>query len=191
MEAKETNYKSLVKSNIVLFLSYGILTGFIFLLVVYTIKCALHDISNNFLSITLSLMSSIFLFYLIHFICKSSTLETLKKFNLSKQATTQFLQKMNLFFMICIIISILICIGYLLLDNLMFMKAISQAYEKYEFISSHFADQVANKIREEYQMTLFKKVSCTIITELSLVISFFSLIPYQRKIFHKYNKNAD
>lgn len=188
METKETNYKSILKSNIISFLSYGILIGFIFLLLAIIIKCALHDISNPFLSITLSLIGGIFIFYLSHFICKSSTIESLKKVKIPEENEKYFLQKMNLFFMICIILSILICISYLLINTLTFSNAIALAYEKYEFISSDFADQVVNKIMEEYHDSLFSKICSTTIIELSFVVSFFSLIPYQRKMLDKYNK---
>lgn len=191
MEIKETNYKTILKYNLILFLSYGILTGFIFLILVFTIKYTLQDVFTLPLSITLSLIVGILLFYLFHFICKSSTLESLKKEKLSEENSNRFLQKMNLFFTLCIVISILICIGYLFINNVLFSNSITQAYEKYEFISSDFASQIVQKINEEYQTSLPRKVCSTIILELSLVITFFSLIPYQKKMLKKYNQSAD
>ena len=187
METKDTSYKTVLKSNIILFLSYGILTGFIFILLAIIVKYTLHDISNTFLAITLSIIGGILLFYLLHFVCRSSTLESFKKVKLSEENSTFFLRRMNLFFMICVLLSVLICIGYLFMNNLMFLNAISQAYEKYGFISSEFTNQVVAKITEEYQNSLFSKISSTLIFELSLTISFFSLIPYQRKLLSKYN----
>lgn len=191
MEAKETNYKSILKSNIILFLSYSILTGFIFLILATAIKYALHNISSTPLSITLSFITGILLFYLLHFICQSSTIESFKKEKLSEENTILFLQKMNLFFTICILISILFCMGYLFMNNLLFARSIAEAYQKYDFISSEFANQVIQKVNETYQNTLPGKVCSSIILELSLVITFFSLIPYQKKMAEKYNKNAD
>lgn len=188
MEAKETNYKEVLKSNIILFLSYSILIGFIFILLAFIVKCALQDISNTFLSITLSLISGILIFNSLHFVSKSSTLESLKKMTLNEENSNKFTKKMNLFFIICILISIVICIGYLVTDSLMFRAAINQAYEKYEFISPEFADKVVKSIHEEYQNSFLSKISSTIIIELSLVISFLSLIPYEKKLLSKYNK---
>ena len=185
METKDTNYKKVLKSNIILFLSYGILTTFIFMLLTISIKCALHGIFNTALSISLSLISGIIIFYLLRFVCRSSILETFSKTKLSQENSTLFLKKMNVFFIICMILSILICIAYLIINNILFAKAITQAYEKYEFISLDLADQIADKIRENYQDSLIGKVSSTIIIELSLAISFFSLIPYQKKLLSK------
>lgn len=188
MEAKETNYKEVLKSNIILFLSYSILIGFIFILSVFIIKNTLHDISNTFLSITLSLISGILIFNLLHFISKSSTLESLKKMTLNEENSNEFTKKMNLFFMVCILLSIFICIGYLVIDSFIYKSAIDQSYEKYEYISTEFADKVVNLIHEEYQNSFLCKISSTIIIEISLIISFLSLIPYEKKLLSKFNK---
>lgn len=188
MEAKDTNYKSVLKSNIILFLSYGILTGFIFILLAFVVKYTLQDISNTFLSITLSLIGGILLFYLLRFVCKSSTLESFKKTTIAEENSKYYLRKMNLLFIICVLLSIFICICYLLMNHFLFSNAITQAYEKYEFISSEFANQVVYKITQEYENSLFSKVSSTLIIELSLVVSFFSLVPYQKRLLEKYNK---
>ena len=188
MEAKEENYKNVLKSNIILFLSYSILIGFIFLLVSIIVKCSVVSVSSTLLSVVLSLISGILLFHLLHFICKSSTLESFKKINLDTKNANNFMKKMNLFFMICIIFSILICLGYLLIDNLIYANAINQAYEQYDFISHEFAQKVANHIQESHQNALLGKMFSTVIIELSLVISFLSLISYQKKLLEKYNK---
>ncbi len=191
METKETNFKKTLKSNLILFLSYGILIGFIFILVTIIVKCALHDISNIFLSITLSFMSAIVIFYLLHFVCRTSTIESFKKLKLSEEYCHPFLRKMNLFFVICILLSILGCIAYLWVHNFIYITAIEQTYETYEIISPDFANQVVTKIEEEYESSLLSKLSSTIILELSLVVSFFSLIPYQKRMLEKYNKSTD
>lgn len=188
MESKETNYKEILKNNLILFLSYTILIGFIFILLTFFIKSALQNISNTLLSITLSLISGILIFNLLHFISKSSTLESFKKVNLNEKEEKNFIQKMNLFFVSCALISVLVCITFWAIDYFIFSNAIEQAYEKYAFISYEFADKVANYIREEYQHSFLSKISSTIIIQLSLVTSFLSLIPYQKKLLSKYNK---
>lgn len=188
MEIKKEVYKKVVKNNIISFLSYSTLIGFIFLLVVILTKISLHDISNVFLSITLSLISGILIFNLLHFICKSSTLETLKKFSMDTENTNQFIRKMNLFFVICLMLSVLACIAYLILDNLIFANAINSAYSKYSFISVNFANDVAELIKQEYHNLLPSKICSTLIIEATFLISFLSLIPYQKKLLFKYNK---
>ena len=191
MGTKETNYQKVLKSNLILFLSYGILIGFLLTFFAIIIKYGLDDISNIYLSITLSLFSGILIFYLLHFIAKSSTLESFKSVKLSESDSAHFLKKMNLFFIICAILSIVFCISYLFLNNVLFQHALAQAYEKYEFFSPSFANQVAIKVIEQYRNELPSKVLSTVILELSLVTSFISLIPYQKKLLEKYNKSAD
>lgn len=188
MEAKETNYKTILKSNIVQFLSYSILIGFIFLLISIAIKSALANVSSTLLSVLLSLIAGILIFNILHFICKSSTLESLKKMSMDEENENHFIKKMNLFFILCILFSALFCMGYLWLDNFIYANAINQAYVQYDFISHEFAERIVNHIRQTYQDAFLSKIFSTIIIELSLVASFFSLIPYQKKLLKKYNK---
>lgn len=191
MEAKEITYKNVLKSNIVLFLSYSILIGFIFLFVSIFIKITIRDVSSPILAILFSLIGGILLFNILHFICKSSTLESFRKVTLDNENTNHFIKKMNLFFVICIILSVIICLIYGIIDNLLYANAIHQAYEQYEFISHELAQRIANHIYETHQIAFLKKLSSIIIIELSLVISFLSLIPYQKKLLLKYNKSTD
>lgn len=187
MEEKRTTYKEVLKNNIISFLSYTISLGFIFILLTFFVKSTLQN-TNVLLSITLSLISGILIFNLMHFIHKSSTLETFKNINLTKSDEKIFTKKMNLFFVICALISVLTCIAVLAINYFIFFNAIEQTYEKYAFISYEFADKVANYIREEYQNSSLNRLSSTIIIELSLVTSFLSLIPYQEKLLAKYKK---
>lgn len=188
MKPKELNYKDVLKSNIILFLSYSVLIGFIFLLVSICIQVTIRDVSRPLLSILLSLIGGILLYHILHFICKSSTLESFKKVHLDNENSHYFMKKMNLFFMICVIFSILVCLGYLLIDNFLYASAINQAYEQYDFISHDLAQRIADTIYNSHQSAFLSKLSSSIIIELSLVISFFSLIPYQRNLMLKYNK---
>ena len=188
MEAKETNYKSILKSNIVTFISYSILIGFLFLLVVIFLKNTLSSISTPLLSILLSLISGILIYYILHFICKSSTLESTKNQSMNEENTSNFLKRMNLFFLICIIFSILICIGYLFMDKFAFLQSMSQIKENYGFISDELSIKLTNHFYEKYQNSIINKIYSTIIIEFSLVISFLSLIPYQKKLLVNSNK---
>ena len=191
METKEVTYKNVLRSNIVLILSYSILIGFIFLFISIFIKVTINTVSNPILPILTSLIGGILLFHIFHFICKSSTLESFKKASLDFENTHKFINKMNLFFIICVIVSVLLCLSYLLIDNLLYASAINQVYEQYDFISHELAQRIANQIYETHQIAFLNKVYSTVIIELSLVISFFSLIPYQKKLLLKYNKSTD
>ena len=188
MEAKETSYKEVLKTNLGIFLCYTILIAFIFLIIGYIIKCTLNGVVNTKLSIVLSIIVGILIYHISHFICRSSTIESFKKSKLNVENTNLFLKQMNLFFVACAIISVIICIEYLVIDNQMHLGAIAKVYEQYEFISPEFADRLANSIRDEYSMNFLGKTFSTIIIELSCVISSISLIKYQKDILKKYNK---
>lgn len=190
MKAKETSYENILKSNIVLFLCYGMLTGFLFVMACILVKSVIQNVSSTLLSVLLALICGILIFHLLHFIAKSSTLESFKKNNLNKENSDKFIKNMNLFFVLCMIFSVVICLGYLIVDNLLYVNAINQAYEIYEFISYEFAQRIANYICVSYQNAFLRKIFFTIIVELSLVTSFFSLIPFQKKLLSKYNKIA-
>lgn len=177
METKETSYKKLFNLTTVKFLSYTILIGFILMLITIWVNYGLSiaNINSLLLSIALSLICGIFIFYLLRFICKSSTIESFKKDKLSVENSKIFLKRMNLFFILCATFSVIVCLAYLLVDNYIFVNS-----------STHFPE-LAELILEEYQKTFIPKIWNTIIIEISLVISFFSLIPYQEKILEKYN----
>ncbi len=178
METKETSYKKLFNLTTVKFLSYTILIGFILMLITIWVNYGLDIANLNSLplSIALSLMCGIFIFYLLRFICKSSTIEAFRKDKLSVENSKFFLKYMNLFYIICVIFSIVVCLGYLLVDNYIFINA-----------SNHFPE-LASAILDEYNNTFIPKLWTTIIMEISLVVSFFSLIPYQEKVFEKCNQ---
>ena len=190
MESKESNYTKALKANIIAFLTYGILIGFIFILVVAIIKTFLHNVINPVLSITLSLISAILIFHLMNFICTSSTIETFKNNNikLSKTDSEKFTKKMNLFFIICLLITIIISLAYLILDSYVYLIAINKAYEQYEIISPELANQILNYIKIDYQSKILSKLASTVIIESSFVISFINLIHHQNRLLNKYNK---
>ena len=188
MEEKNSYYKHIIKSNITSFLSYTILLGFIFSIIVILIKILLQNMINPFLSITLSLMCGILLFNMFHFISETSTISTFKDEKLDAYNAQKYLSKMNLFYTICIVLSVLICIGYLMINNFTYINAINSAYEQYSDISYEFAEKVVQNIKYNYDLIFPGKLYSTIIIELSLVLSFITLIPYQKKLLHKCNK---
>lgn len=176
---EEFNYKKSLKINITSFLSYTILLGFIYLIMVLIVKYALKDIHNNILSITLSLISCIIIYFILHFACKSSNYETFKHYKITENEKTKFLKKMNLLFLICTLISIFLCISYLLFDFYLFSSAIEKVSQNY---SPTLAESIISQIKLTYQTSIFSKVTSNILIEFSLFISFISLIPYQKNL---------
>lgn len=188
MNSKEKNYTNIIRANILLFFTYTIIILFTFSLIVFWVKYALHGVHNEILSVCLSLMSSILIFHSIRFACKSSTIDNLKKSKLDQKNSELFLKRMNLLFVLCIIGSVLFCISYFVLDKLSIENTINQIYEKYSAFSTELVNKLIDYVISEYEASFFSKLYSIIIIELGFVISFLSLIPYQKKILEKYNK---
>ena len=188
MKSKEKNYKEIIISTIVHFLAYTAIIIFLFSLVTFWVKHALKGIHNDLLSVCLSLISAILIYHSLHFACKSSTIENLKHSKLDKTSSELFLKRMNLLFVFCILGSILFCLSYVLLEKITFINSINQVYYQYGSLSPELADKLINYIETEHQASVFGKIYSLIIIEMSTVISFMSLIPYQKKVLEKFNK---
>lgn len=188
MKAKEKNSKDIIRSTAILFLTYTVLITFIFSLIVFWLKYALSGIHNDLLTICLSLISAILIYHLLHFSCHSSTIENLKKSKLDKAGSEKFLKRMNLVFVVCIIASVVFCMTYIIIDKIILVQTVNEIYNQYSLYSSELANSLINYLETEYDSSLFSKLYSTMIIEMALVISFISLIPYQKKLLEKYNK---
>ena len=188
MGTKETNNKDIIRSTAILFLTYTTLITFIFSLIVFWVKHALSEIHNDLLTICLSLISAILIYHLLHFACKSSSIEFLRKSKLDKSGSEKFLKRMNLVFVLCIIVSIVYCMAYIVLDRIIIVQKINEIYDTYSPYSTQLTNSMIKHIETEYNFSVFSKLYTTLIIEISLVVSFISLVPYQKKILEKYNK---
>lgn len=188
MKAKEKNYKEIIISTIVHFLTYTIIIIFLFSLITFWVKHALKGVHNDLLTVCLSLISAILIYHSLHFACKSSTIENLKNSKLDKNSSELFLKRMNLLFVLCVLGSILFSLSYIILDKIAFMNSINQVYDQYYVVSSELADKLINYLETEHHASIFGKIYSLIIIEISTVISFMSLIPYQKKVLEKFNK---
>ena len=95
---------------------------------------------------------------------------------------------MNLFFLVCIIIAVIVsnCLLILKLSNE--RKSINIASEQYSTVfSDDFTHNLTNEMLADYNETKNQTLVSAVIIELSLVLSFFSLIPYQKKMISLYN----
>ena len=185
MNTKETTYQKALVTNLVLFVRYGCFIGFAFGVLVIIIKCLFINISSTPISVTLSLISSILIYYLLHFVCKISVVETFQKLKLDRKNEEILAKKMNAFFLFCIIISICFCLGTLLSESWMSIMAINKAYES---VPADLANEIANQIMIDYENNITSKICSTIIIQSSLVVSFFSIIHRYPKLVKEYNK---
>ena len=95
---------------------------------------------------------------------------------------------MNLFFLICIILLVILSNCLLVLKLYNTRKSIDVVSETYnQVFSDNFTQFLTNKMLAEFNESKNQTLVSTVIIELSLVVSFFSLIPYQKKLILEYN----
>ncbi len=192
MEKKEISTRTVVKAIITGFVSYGIIINFLCLLLIAIGNYFLKNIPGSTakgLYITLPLMGVIIIYFIIHIICKLSTYDVFKKCKTNPSNYKNIIKYLNIFFIVCIILSIILFLGLLNLNLQYQAKSIDYAVLKYNEI---FSEEHTAELEKE-MLTLFNDskenlTTSTIILEIGFAISFLSLIPYQRKMILKYNE---
>lgn len=192
MEKKEISARTTIKAIITGFVSYGIITIFICLLFFAVGNYYLNQFSSSTASglyITLPLISVIFLYFIIRAICRLSTYDVFKKCKTDQKNYKLIIKSLNIFFIICIALSIILFLSLLYLNLEYQLKSIELASVQYRevFSENHIKilQSEMNSIFEESKTNLTKS---TVILVIGLSISFLSLIPYQRKMILKYNE---
>ena len=192
MEKKEISARTTVKAIITGFVSYGIIVIFISLAIFaignYFFK-QFSSSTSRALYITIPLMSVIMLYFIIHIICRISTYDVFKKCNTNPDNYKTIIKYLNIFFIICIILSIVLFLSLLYLNLEFQIKSIEYAVLQYKEV---FSDAHIKILKSEmdniYNTSKTNLTISTLILELGVSISILSLIPYQRKMILKYNK---
>ncbi len=191
MEKKEISARTTVKAIITGFVSYGIIINFLCLLIIAIGNYFLKNVPGSTargLYITLPLMAVIIIYFIIHIICRLSTYDVFKKCKTNPDNYKNIIKYINIFFIVCIFLSIILFLGLLNLNLQYQAKSIDYAVLKYNEI---FSVEHTNQLKEEMLSTFNNSkenlTTSTIILELGFAISFLSLIPYQRKMILKYN----
>ena len=192
MEKKEIPSKTVAKAIINGYIAYGILSIFISLVIVSIINYILKSFSVSTirgLYITLPLMAVIILYCIIHLICILSTYDVFKKCKTNPNNYKNIFKYLNIFFIICIILSIILFLGLLYLNLEYQTKSIQLAELKYkEVFSDEHINLLKNEMTEIYNESKTNLTISTVILEIGVAVSFLSLIPYQKKILLKYNE---
>ncbi len=190
-EKKVIPAKTVVKGLITGFVSYGIIIVFLFIVIALVFSAAINSIPGanyKVLSISLPLLFAFILYFVIHSICRISTVDLFKKCKTKSENLSEITQKMNLFFLICIIVSVILanCLLVLKLSNE--RKSIDVASQTYsQVFSEGFTSNLTNEMLADYNEAKNQTLVTAVIIQLSLVVSFFSLIPYQKKMILEYN----
>ena len=192
MERKEISAKTTVKAIITGFVSYGIIAIFICLLVFAVGDYCLSQISTNSangLYVTLPIIAAIMLYFMIHLICRISTYDVLKKCTVNPDNYKTIIKSLNIFFIICIILSIILFLSLLYLNLEYQLKSIELASVQYkEVFTENHIKILQSEMNSIYEASKSNLTISTVILVIGLSISFLSLIPYQRKMILEYNK---
>jgi len=119
MDKKEIDSKVAIKSLINSFVCYGILCIFICLFILSIATYFLKGFSGTAakgLYVTLPLIAVIIIYFVIHCICKISTYDIFKKCKTNPSNYKDIVKHLNIFFIICIIISIVLFLSLLYLE---------------------------------------------------------------------------
>lgn len=192
VELKEISARTTVKAIITGFVSYGIITIFICLLIFALGNYILSQVSSSAASglyITLPLIADIILYFIIHLICRISTYDVLKKCKVNPNNYKTIIKALNIFFIVCIVLSIVLFLSLLYLNLEYQLKSIELASVQYrEVFSDSHIKLLQSKMNSIYENSKSNLTKSTVILVIGLSISFLSLIPYQRKMILQYNK---
>lgn len=192
MEKKEISSRTTIKAIITGFVSYGVITIFICLLLLAIANHFLENIVTSNISglyITLPLMASLLIYLFTQLICKISTYDVFKKCKTNPENYKRIFKYLTIFFIICIILSIVLFLSLLYLNLEFQAKTIDYTILKYkEIFSAEHTQMLQEEMISLYNSTKVNLVRSTIILEIGFTISFLALIPYQIKMIKKYNE---
>lgn len=191
MIKKDIGTKTVVNQIIKGFVSYTILVGFICFIILFVINNLLSNFSGTStrgLYITLPLIAIILLYFIIHGICKLSTYDVFKNSKTNPNNYKKIVKYLNIFFVICIVLSICVFLELLYLNLSYQTKTIEYSILKYKIVfSDEHVSELANDMINSYNFSKTNLVISTVILVIGLSVSILSLIPYQRKMILKYN----
>lgn len=193
MEKKQKiSSKTAVRGLINGFIAYSVLIIFLFLslivLVSWIVSNTKSSINYNILKYILPILAGFLIYFLIRGICKLSTFDLFKKCKIDKNDINVVSGKMNLFFICCVIFSVIIIVTSLLFRFHTEESSISYYDYKYRTeVGDEFAEYLIDKMITEYQSNKTDVLLQTIIIETGLLLGIFSLIPSQKKLIKEYN----
>ena len=119
MEKKEISPETTVKAIITGFASYGIIVFFICIILAVIgdyFLSSLPSSNSTKLYITIPLIATFFIYFIIHGVCRLSTYDVFKKCKTNPQNYKIIGQNLNMFFGTCIILAIVLFLSLLYLN---------------------------------------------------------------------------
>ena len=192
IERKEITAGTTVKAVITGYIAYGVLVGFIVYMVGLLVSWIVTQIPNanhRILSISLPILGVFCLYFVMHGVCKLSVYDVFKKCKTNPEGIEKIHTRLNLFLLICVAVSIVSMVMMMILNFNSERKSIAVSSYQYNAIhSEEFAKELTNEMVENFEMERANTIISTIILEAGMTLTYFSLIPYQRKMIEKYNE---
>ena len=198
MDKKRIEKRVAIKGLINGFIAYGVLLMFIFFSLIVLISWFLNkyqdSLNYNVLKYTLPVVASFLAFFLMRLVCRLSTYDLFKKCKVDKKYVDSISSKMTIFFIGCIIISILLVIVIL---NVRFynekidIQETSATY--YSELTDSFAEYLTNEMIYEFRAERPIVIIQTVIIETGILFGLISLISIQKNLIERYNtvENTD
>ena len=191
VQIKEISAGTSVKAVITGYIAYGIIIGFVLFMVVVVANWIVDQIPNanhRILSITLPILGVFFLYFIMHGICKLSVYDVFKKCKTNPDGMEKIHTRLNLFLLICVAVSVILVVFNLTMTfNTQRKSIVVSAYQYSQIHSPEFAKELTNEMMQNYEAQKANTMIASIIFEAGIVLTLFSLIPYQRKMIEKYN----
>ena len=141
-----------------------------------------------------SIIVSLLLYFLTHFICKISNIDLFNKCYFKKEEEHKVCKKMNLFYLLSAIFFFIVIITSLYVSIKTNLSNINMKYQIYlnDFEDTpEFATAYANSYKEKALSDFYISRNITLLSttiiELGITFSFISLVPYQKKLLNLYN----
>lgn len=195
MSRKEISAETVVKAIVTGFVSYGIIIFVICILIGTVADQILNNIptkeSYN-LYITVPLLASFFIYFIIHLICRLSTYDVFKKCKTDVENYSVITKYLSLFFIALIFLTIVVFLSLLYLNLKYQIQSIALAELQYESIfSNEHTGQLMREMEETFNKNKINSINSTIILVLGVTLSTLTLIPYQFKMLKRYNEQEE
>lgn len=191
-DKQEITLGTSVRAVITGYIAYGILVGFIIFIVNVFVQWCIQSMPNpNYrtLAISLPLIAIFFLYFIIHGICKLSVYDVFKKCKTNPENLPKIATRLNLFIMICIAVYVVGSISIVLINFSNEQKDIAvSAYQYSSIHSEEFAKEQTDEMLAQFSEEKTNTIISTVILELGVVVSLFTIIPYQKKMIEEYNE---
>jgi len=190
-ELKDISLGTTVKAIITGFIAYGIIFAFIYAIVYSYTLLAFYSIAGSKtieLTVTISIIFGILLFFMLKWLCRLSTYDVLKKCRVSSDDVDGVAKCMDVFFLVVIILFIASTMLYLFLS-------LSVSYQSIRIASAQmgqvFSDEKVEietlEMLDEFDISSRCAIYTTIILDVSFVLGISFLPRYQRKMIELYN----